>query len=488
MDALALAVVQQSHLLAVTVGVALACVPLVVYVVFGVKKESAVLPKDEPTAADEMLVSELPKMPSFVSLPEEEEEAPPPKEVVLAPAVLVQEDAALWKKEPTKKEEVPPDVELSPREDLERPLDAGPTQEEPAVVEEPAVPEVKTFTEEEEEEHPSASSSSSLSKAKALAAEPASSRLAPSVPLEKSVTHPEVPEAGFGSVSTYDAQGGRPTMEDAHFVVPLEDGVVAAVFDGCGGKRASEFARDRMKTLVEKEDDLRACIEATEKATLLAARKGGNWPDACAVVLASLKEDALDVAWLGDSRAVLARGGSDDDAAPLKAHCLTRDHNAGDAREEKRIKLAGGRVARSVSEARAGSAKKFFGKVVGSAVAFSTHKNNPKRVWPGGITLTRCVGALPLKYAKPQLVIATPETATIHLRGDERFLVLASDGVFENLDDQAVVQIVHDAAGQQNPAKALIEAAQASGSKDNITAIVLALNSPHRLQPLMSTI
>jgi len=405
-DGLALAVVQQSHLLAVTVGVALVFSPVLVFLVFGPPRKTTEPPPPtlvtprEPAKEDARRV-DFPKV--------EEEE---PDEMLLS--------------------ELPPMVE-EPEGLREAPSEVRAKSPPPRMVRVPREPR--------EIEVPETAS-------------------APTAP-------PKLPSSGFGSCSMSESQGGRKHMEDTHFATSLDDDVmIAGVFDGCGGGRASKLARD---TIVKSsQNSLVAAIAEAEKTVLAASRREGNWPDACAVVLAKVRNATLDVAWCGDSRALLGTM-----KGPV---ALTRDHNAGDALEEKRVKQAGGKVARSAAEAKAGSAKKMFGKVVGSAVAFQTHSKNPKRVFPGGITLTRCVGALPLKYAKPQLVLATPETATRHLDGTELFVLLASDGIFEALSDAKVSDTVLAAFNaKKDPSKALIAAATAAGSTDNVTALVVNL-------------
>ncbi len=97
------------------------------------------------------------------------------------------------------------------------------------------------------------------------------------------------------------------------------------------------------------------------------------------------------------------------------------------------------------------------------------------RLFPGGITLTRALGGLPLKKAKPQLLVAAPEYSTRQLDGTEKFLIVACDGVWDTLsNDQAVACV--DAAlalGSANPAEVLVKKASDAGSEDNITAAVI---------------
>ncbi len=59
----------------------------------------------------------------------------------------------------------------------------------------------------------------------------------------------------------------------------------------------------------------------------------------------------------------------------------------------------------------------------------------------------------------------TPETG-------DRFM-LCSDGVTDGLDDDAITQILGDQDDPQQAAAALVKAAEAGGSKDNITCVVV---------------
>eukprot|EP00633_Aureoumbra_lagunensis_P009316 CAMPEP_0197322130 /NCGR_PEP_ID=MMETSP0891-20130614/68295_1 /TAXON_ID=44058 ORGANISM="Aureoumbra lagunensis, Strain CCMP1510" /NCGR_SAMPLE_ID=MMETSP0891 /ASSEMBLY_ACC=CAM_ASM_000534 /LENGTH=503 /DNA_ID=CAMNT_0042814369 /DNA_START=36 /DNA_END=1547 /DNA_ORIENTATION=+ len=294
----------------------------------------------------------------------------------------------------------------------------------------------------------------------------------------------------MGTTWTHESQGGRSHMEDAHFISRSGEIIALGVFDGCGGSRASSLARDFLSGLAAKKGfgtTEKALIEAlneTEKITLATSRKQGNWPDASTAVLATVNEynTKLNIAWIGDSRAVLAT----QQGSKVQAHLLTNDHNAENPKEEVRIKEAGGSVGRSQKEASASGKRKMLAKVVGSSLAFKTKSKNPKRVFPGGITLTRALGGLPLKRTTPKLVIAQAESLSRTLDGSERFIILASDGVFECLSPQDAVDAVkpHILANSYStsssgitPAQALINGAVESGSSDNLTAVVLQLFS-----------
>jgi serine/threonine protein phosphatase PrpC len=132
----------------------------------------------------------------------------------------------------------------------------------------------------------------------------------------------------------------------------------------------------------------------------------------CATIVLC-RRDIITVAWAGDCRALVCK----DDGT---AEQLTKDHRPSNESEADRVRLAGGWIAN-------------------------------KRVC-GLIAVTRSFGDIEFKTLKNEswgktfaadLLISEPETATIDAGGGKyRFIVLASDGLFESLDNQRVVDIV----------------------------------------------
>jgi len=107
-----------------------------------------------------------------------------------------------------------------------------------------------------------------------------------------------------------------------------------------------------------------------------------------------------------------------------------------------------------------------------------------RRLGPG-LTMSRSLGDLD---ADPIGVIATPEVRQRTLeRGRDRFIVLASDGVWEFLSSEAVVEIVGGFLTRGEPAisaarfliaKAALCWSQEEGDyRDDITAIVIYLDT-----------
>ncbi|KAL4419376.1 hypothetical protein ABPG77_002903 [Micractinium sp. CCAP 211/92] len=177
-------------------------------------------------------------------------------------------------------------------------------------------------------------------------------------------------------------------------------------------------------------------------------------------VLCMLRGRRLTTAWVGDSRAVLAR----QDPRGMRAVPLTRDHKPGNTDERARIAASGGRVERLVDQR---------GLPVG-----------PDRVWLStswvpGLAMSRALGDA---VAHTVGVSSEPETSVVELCPQDRFLILATDGVWEFIDPQGAVDIVAGCRDAEEACRALVDTAwsrwlaEEGGVVDDITVVVAKLN------------
>lgn len=159
------------------------------------------------------------------------------------------------------------------------------------------------------------------------------------------------------------------------------------------------------------------------------------WDDGSTAVAAYV--DGMDV-WVanaGDSRAILVLGNGE-------ALALSEDHKPNRPDERDRIIRLGGHVI-------------FFG------------------VWrvQGVLAVSRAIGDRMLK----PLVPPTPEVTRHRIeRGDAR-LVLATDGLWDVMDNAQAAAIVHRCATPQQAASKLVAEALGRGTTDNVTALVVDL-------------
>ena len=260
-------------------------------------------------------------------------------------------------------------------------------------------------------------------------------------------------------IGVFATSGAREAMEDRgiilHQACMSDDVLVAAIFDGHRGAEASDFlaanlerllrlhwtssesAADLLtKTLLSAEDEFRRREERHRASTTQT-----RFPGTTAVCML-LHGDALTVANVGDSRAMVCRGD--------RAIDLTVDQVAGRADERERIERAG----------HGGTLRQHDGEW---------------RVGDVGLAVTRSIGDFD---AKPVLT-AEPEITEHTVGPDDRYIVMASDGVWDVLGGQDVVSIIADTV--KHPAMAaqrlVHTAVNERYSKDNATAVVCFLQN-----------
>ena len=265
------------------------------------------------------------------------------------------------------------------------------------------------------------------------------------------------------SVGLADAQGWRPTMEDA-FVMELSAVAgrrVVAVFDGHGGSSVSRFgARElvpRLTAALAARDDgesaaaLRAVFVDLDEALRGEGAQQGSYDQMGSTAVVVLVEaERLVCGWLGDSRAVLGRGGG--------AVALSFDHKPAGEAERARIMAAEGHV--------------FRGRVNGM------------------LAVSRALGDF-LYKAQAQLppgrqLVSSEADVTVTPRdaggAADEFLVVACDGIWEKLTNDQACALVRAAwqRGVTSPAalsRKLVEWSLLCGSTDNMTCCVVVLDA-----------
>ncbi|CAN6330815.1 unnamed protein product [Urochloa humidicola] len=248
------------------------------------------------------------------------------------------------------------------------------------------------------------------------------------------------PQLAFYGV--YDGHGGRAAVD---FVADkLGKNVVAALAAATTDSRRQQSAPSPQSD--DDEDEVVAAIRAayltTDSEFLSQGVRGG----ACAAT-AVVKGGDLYVANVGDCRAVLgSRGGA--------ATALTSDHTAGREDERRRIESSGGYVSR------------------GSGGVWRVQDC---------LAVSRAFGDASMK----PWVTCEPEVSRRRLTPDCRFLVVASDGLWNKVSCQEAVDAVASTAGTAaagasassavGSCKELVALARSRGSRDDITVMVVDL-------------
>ncbi|PRQ22522.1 putative protein-serine/threonine phosphatase [Rosa chinensis] len=242
----------------------------------------------------------------------------------------------------------------------------------------------------------------------------------------------------------------REFMEDGHreMVDIMGDPKQAffAVIDGHGGCAAADYVAENLGKNIMKE--LEHVGEDQEHELQQAIRQGYSVTDkgflsqgvssgACAASVV-LKDGVLHVANLGDCRVVLSNKGV--------AHVLTKDHRLSSEDERLRIENTGG---------------------------FVQHCRNGVWRLQGSLAVSRAIGDQHLK----DWVISEPETKTIPLTSDCEFLLMASDGLWDKVDNQEAVNVVLKEKDSLKSCKKLVNMSSSRGSMDDITVMVINLRS-----------
>ncbi|CAK9075167.1 unnamed protein product [Durusdinium trenchii] len=239
--------------------------------------------------------------------------------------------------------------------------------------------------------------------------------------------------------------GLKKTLQDRYVLdEPLEElGVYFAVLDGHGGTQVADMAKEKLQKNVlqqmrqrqvqpaSRDEKIKMAIKEaflqTDKEILgLAERKKFELVGSTCVSVILHGNPKLGTALrlvvsnLGDSRAVLCRAGT---AVPV-----SEDHKPTRMDEKKRIERVGGLVLQVRGAWR---------------VATSTNPNSMNKAARReyqGLAMTRSFGDLHFK--RPiGLAIAEPEVQVISLSDKDLFIVLGTDGVFDVLSNQEVIDL-----------------------------------------------
>ncbi len=240
--------------------------------------------------------------------------------------------------------------------------------------------------------------------------------------------------AGVGVVSEV---GLRPYMEDRYALAEEAGGLFGGVYDGHGGASAADLAAAELhREFFQAVEDGLAPEAAFLKAYAAMDRATGHLQH-CGTTAATffLRGNQPVVAHVGDARIILVSTDATEQ--------LTEDHRVDHPRERQRILGAGGEI-------------------------------EDPYVMRGeyGLMPTRGLGDA---WFRPVGAIATPDVASRALRASDLYLIAATDGLWDVLDNERAGKIARLAPDARRAAAALAEAAFGAGTTDNLTILVVPL-------------
>lgn len=287
-------------------------------------------------------------------------------------------------------------------------------------------------------------------------------------------------------------QGLREDMEDYAVVVPgnLDRGeyLFAGVFDGHGGGKGADYlSKNLAKALapaVKKATKAGSAIDETvvdaftafddKLMNYLEKLPGEDWACGSTATTAMVWSDKLAIANVGDSRAVMSRGGK---AVDLSSEHRPYGKSSISSREMARIKDAGGWI--------------YDGRVCGILAvsrAFGDlefKERGLEKMLVDGVLDGRWTKefAKSVNFKEPP-VTAAPDVLEMSIEPTDEFLIVASDGLWEvTTSSQAVIfvkrhlaKVGSDMAGLQSAADAIVEdAVKRRRTSDNVSVVIIGL-------------
>lgn len=255
------------------------------------------------------------------------------------------------------------------------------------------------------------------------------------------------------------------------------------VFDGHGGDRASRYCAEHLVAKIEEgihthdgkvDEAITSAVRAVDAEFCTIARRSSmpdleqraaafqmqlpgrsfrsfGMEDGSTCLIAIIRDGVVYVGNVGDSRAILStRKG--------KSVCLSNDQKPDRKDERARLEAKGAHVTGSPS--------------------FMYH------LWPinklidvprvnGALAMSRSIGDLSLK----RWITCDPEITTHALSEDDRFLIMATDGLWDVVSSRAAAKVAASHDDPQKAAEALVALALAKKTFDNITVVVVDVAS-----------
>jgi len=244
-----------------------------------------------------------------------------------------------------------------------------------------------------------------------------------------------------------ELKGRRPYMEDRHVVVPnlLNNGSLTlyGVFDGHGGAAAAQFCCDHLGPLLTEAENKQHLIKRPQTALshafktidkrFLELANLRKMDDGTTAIVAMCNGKHWTIANAGDSRAIMVQKSG-------RTMPLSRDHKPDRSDERDRIARLGGSVIH-------------FG------------------VWrvEGILAVSRAIGDRLLK----EYVIPDPEFVSWTCSPDDKYLIIATDGLWDVIDNDQVGRLALDCKNAQVAAELLTHQAFIQGTMDNVTVLVI---------------
>ncbi|CAK61936.1 unnamed protein product (macronuclear) [Paramecium tetraurelia] len=205
-----------------------------------------------------------------------------------------------------------------------------------------------------------------------------------------------------------------------------------AIFDGHGSSHVADYLTQNLLQKIQNEmsdQDYKQLFKETDSNLSQYTQSGS------VAILLSIQNKTVTITNLGDCKAVVFREDSHQQ--------LNSIHIPQSKEENQRIHKQGGLI---------------------------TKRQNICRV-SGQLTVTRSFGDFHLK----KFVISEPEISKYQIKDNDRYIVMASDGFWNELSETAIQQILQKVDPSKNVAKQLYQSIENDYIRDNVTIMVFPL-------------
>ncbi|KAK2405099.1 [pyruvate dehydrogenase (acetyl-transferring)]-phosphatase [Trifolium repens] len=282
--------------------------------------------------------------------------------------------------------------------------------------------------------------------------------------------HTDLKPHASGDFSIAVAQANY-SLEDQSQVFTSPSATYVGVYDGHGGPEASRFVNNRLFPYLHKfaseqgglsADVIKKAFSATEedflhlvKLSLPVSPQIASVGSCC--LLGAISNNVLYVANLGDSRVVLGRRYSENKNYPVEAVRLSTDHNVADEEVRREVEALHPDDSHIVVYTR--GVWRIKGIIQVSRSIGDVYLKRPD--FYRDPIFRQFVNPIPLK--RP-VMTAEPSVIIREIESDDLFLIFASDGLWEQLSDEAAVDIVFKSP-RVGIAKRLVRAALQEAAK-----------------------
>lgn len=316
----------------------------------------------------------------------------------------------------------------------------------------------------------------------------------PSLPMEPSINR-RVSRCGFHSQKGQTNGFPKDQNQDNILIIPKVNNIpfqfLFGVFDGHGsfGHSVSSIIKNRIKSTISSlkpstslndlKDFLYYSINLANQTVL--ASPINTKDSGSTLCMLAISGNNLACANIGDSRCILisrkvGEVGMEDGVKDCQENCkweifqMSKDHKPSDKEEAERVVKCGGIVDKDPFN---------NNETEGILRVWSKNSKVP------GLAMTRSIGDTWLKKLG---VTSDPEILTKELNAQDKFIILASDGLWDMISEQDCAEIVNHTISEGNHAKlasqALVEEAtkrwKSKGNNiDDISVIVILLNNKH---------